>query len=1025
MTYNEFPKFLEELNKIRSFNGRITYANQNLSRIGSGSGRAVYDIDGTKVLKLAKNPKGVAQNEEEARLGNDWHINNLVTNVFDSAEDDTWVVAEEGKKVTEKRIKELTGIESLGSLNAYLRNSESTNKGGRTIFSMDPALKDSYVENEFVASLNDFMLNYNQMSGDLARPSSYGEVVRDGEPTLVLTDYGLSDEVYNTHYNPMRKQSHRMYEMFGFRDGNDDILADAGAGEEIRRGAFALIPYGVGDGGDKLNEEFISFVQNRNKYPTQRLPSLPYIIDGFHECVNNLKETLNHVENKRQFYENLLSLQEYLVSQNAYDRDPLSLEEYDISEAEVAAEPPRVVPQTLNNKEYGTQLAIAAAEKLGIGHPTYLGGGANGFAFAIDNNTVLKITEDISEADAAFKLLRAEPKYIAHIYNLYKLYDTEKNLSFYLILEENIVNKPVEKFRRYIEVMNTIKPNDMTYEDFVLRMKIAKRFDYNTMVEMAKPVLTAYPEANISQQERQETFDFLIGLVNIRNELLQYGIKSTDYVTIANLGYKNNVLKYFDAGGYYGVPEPDVEDKDVIRIPESIDEEVISEDYDRPTADMIANKVAEMRGYNKPEFIGSGLFGVAYDLGDGRVLKVTSDRTEALENLQLKGKPLQYIAEPYEVFSVAADSGNTRRETYVIILEKLRTNPQEFKRLKDRMDFVFEKIMGVSYNDVVDNYVHNLGYDDGVDREKVEKYMAKNPEDAKFFNSVVEIGKEAAKYGVESTDYYNTENLGYKKDGKIGFFDVGYGNYFMRSEHQPEEINVNEDLEYQHVDGDATQDEYRLEERIKSSMAGSSTVEVKKKCRLAGNGNTSTPCNQGDISNLNIKSLKEQDYPEFEKQIEKDSTTDGLDKILLYEEDDHKVYAVNGDAVRDNGFDEWVDGGHHYVDLDEPSEDQKYAKFIPEDEIWVDDVFIIKPNDLAAILLHETLERFLMKNFGLEYSNGKDGAHEIANKAEVIFRDNVKKGMGHDVSQKIYDIFVKKYAEHRKKKNIYEAKRIM
>ena len=40
-------------------------------------------------------------------------------------------------------------------------------------------------------------------------------------------------------------------------------------------------------------------------------------------------------------------------------------------------------------------------------------------------------------------------------------------------------------------------------------------------------------------------------------------------------------------------------------------------------------------------------------------------------------------------------------------------------------------------------------------------------------------------------------------------------------------------------------------------MAGSSTVNVKKKCRLGGLGNTSAACNQGDISNLDIKPLDE------------------------------------------------------------------------------------------------------------------------------------------------------------------------
>ena len=70
MTYEEFKQnFLPEFLKIKSFAGKMKFANQYLTRIGSGSGRIVYDIDGKKVLKLAKNPKGVAQNEMESNIG--------------------------------------------------------------------------------------------------------------------------------------------------------------------------------------------------------------------------------------------------------------------------------------------------------------------------------------------------------------------------------------------------------------------------------------------------------------------------------------------------------------------------------------------------------------------------------------------------------------------------------------------------------------------------------------------------------------------------------------------------------------------------------------------------------------------------------------------------------------------------------------------------------------------------------------------------------------------------------------------
>ena len=57
MTYAEFKQnFLPEFRNIKSFNGKVKYAKERLGTpIGSGTGRIVFDIDGEKVLKLAKN----------------------------------------------------------------------------------------------------------------------------------------------------------------------------------------------------------------------------------------------------------------------------------------------------------------------------------------------------------------------------------------------------------------------------------------------------------------------------------------------------------------------------------------------------------------------------------------------------------------------------------------------------------------------------------------------------------------------------------------------------------------------------------------------------------------------------------------------------------------------------------------------------------------------------------------------------------------------------------------------------------
>jgi hypothetical protein len=163
--------------------------------------------------------------------------------------------------------------------------------------------------------------------------------------------------------------------------------------------------------------------------------------------------------------------------------------------------------------------------------------------------------------------------------------------------------------------------------------------------------------------------------------------------------------------------------------------------------------------------------------------------------------------------------------------------------------------------------------------------------------------------------------------------------------------------------------------------------------------------------------LYEQNFLAFEKQITKDIKGYGLDKKFIIQLGDVKVYAVNADFVRDTdpglGFNGFTDGGSHYV-----TSLPGYKKWIPEDEIWIDDVFLSKPNDFGAFILHELLERHLMKYYGVSY----DIAHaDFAEKAEPMFRKKVKSGIGLDVIKEIYNYFVEKYARHHKIKKLNES----
>ena len=160
--------------------------------------------------------------------------------------------------------------------------------------------------------------------------------------------------------------------------------------------------------------------------------------------------------------------------------------------------------------------------------------------------------------------------------------------------------------------------------------------------------------------------------------------------------------------------------------------------------------------------------------------------------------------------------------------------------------------------------------------------------------------------------------------------------------------------------------------------------------------------------------LHEQNFSEFEKQIKTDEETDTLNKRTLFEKDDFIVCAVNADFVRDSkpglNFNGFTDGGSHYV-----TSLPGYKKWIPENEIWIDDVFLSKPNDLGGIILHEMIERHVMKYYGISY----DTAHaDFAEKAESKYREESKHEMRYGIIIKIYDEFAKKVAEHHKLKKL-------
>jgi hypothetical protein len=193
---------METFKSLRSHAGRNRYAQEHLQRLSSGSSRIVYKIDDEKVLKLAKNDKGVAQNEVEIEYGQYSDIDDVVAKIFDyDEENNLWVEMELARKVRPSDFKNIIGY-SFEDYKLAIRNygiDTGNNKGSK--YPLSKQLVEDMWENEFMYEMFSFIGNYAVPTGDLERTSSYGLVNRDGQDKIVLIDYGLTHDVYSSYYS--------------------------------------------------------------------------------------------------------------------------------------------------------------------------------------------------------------------------------------------------------------------------------------------------------------------------------------------------------------------------------------------------------------------------------------------------------------------------------------------------------------------------------------------------------------------------------------------------------------------------------------------------------------------------------------------------------------------------------------------------------------------------------------------------------------------------------------------------------
>ena len=101
---------VNELSAINSFRGRYNYCLQHLGpTIGKGSSRTIFQLSDERVLKLAINTKGIAQNEQEGRY--DYYLKQLdiTPQIFEKDEDGKWLISEYVLPAKKTRFPRMSG----------------------------------------------------------------------------------------------------------------------------------------------------------------------------------------------------------------------------------------------------------------------------------------------------------------------------------------------------------------------------------------------------------------------------------------------------------------------------------------------------------------------------------------------------------------------------------------------------------------------------------------------------------------------------------------------------------------------------------------------------------------------------------------------------------------------------------------------------------------------------------------------------------------------------------------------------
>lgn len=162
------------------------------------------------------------------------------------------------------------------------------------------------------------------------------------------------------------------------------------------------------------------------------------------------------------------------------------------------------------------------------------------------------------------------------------------------------------------------------------------------------------------------------------------------------------------------------------------------------------------------DYLGSGSYGIAYELDNGHALKVTTDKDEMINAKFLMNNPLKHIVNIYNAKKVKSleslNANNWRSPNMLFAIEMERVEPLSF----NEASFVKRTIRSINDGDSKEEIVNNMMRLDGMDGRSANYY----------YDDIREMLLELEMYDLEMADYSH-RNLG-KRDGRTYvLLDIG------------------------------------------------------------------------------------------------------------------------------------------------------------------------------------------------------------------------------------------------------------